>query len=87
MTVADTAPDSAPERAKPRPTTRATIRTTTTARLILVQGPKCTSAKPNGASEIRLAFSAGEIAIRAKAYPAMAPKPIWPKDRIPVFPT
>ena len=57
------------------------------ARLMLVQGPRCTSSKPNGAPAIRLAFSTGEIAISAKAYPAMAPKPIWPKDRIPVFPT
>ena len=76
MTVADTAPDSAPERARPRPTTSATIRTTTRARPMLVQGPRCTSAKPNGASATRLAFSTGEIAISAKAYPAMAPKPI-----------
>ena len=36
---------------------------------------------------MRLAFSAGEMAKIANAYPAMAPNPMWPNESTPVLPT
>ena len=87
MTVAATEPDRAPDRPRPIPTITATMSVITRATPVAGRGPISTSASPQGAFGMRVYLSSGAMAKMAKAYPATAPKPMWPKENTPVLPT
>ena len=86
MTVGAMAPDAAAERTSPSPTTPATATVRTTATAMAAAGCTVMSTSPNGASGTRRALRSPSMANSTKAYPATAPNPTWPNDRIPVLP-
>jgi len=77
----------APERVRPNPMMNAATSVTPIAASVATAGCTLTSASPNGASGMIWALRPGEMARTANAYPAMAPKPMWPNDITPVLPT
>ena len=86
MMVGAIAPDAAAERTSPSPTTAATATVSATAMRTATAGCTVTSTNPNGASGTRWALRSPSTANSTKAYPATAPKPTWPNERIPVLP-